>query len=153
MRWSPWQYLALVSLATLLISLFKERLKHVEPLLILVDALGLGAFAVVGTQLALHAGLSLAGSALVGVINSVGGSVLRDVLIREEPALMKPGTYYAALSLIAAVLFLLLVYAFGIPVSIAAWTTIVVTFILRLLTLRFNLHTKPLRGDDVGSGI
>ena len=140
-----WQYLAIVLLATLFVSLFRERLKHIEPLVMLVDALGLGAFAVVGTQLALRAGISLAGSALVGVVNSVGGSVLRDVLIREEPALMRPGTYHAALSVIAAPLFLTLVVGFRVPTHLAAWTTIIVTFILRLLTVRFNLRTKPLR--------
>jgi uncharacterized membrane protein YeiH len=62
-----------------------------------VDAIGLGAYAVVGMTLALKAGLSLPGVVLVGLVNAVGGGILRDVLMRREPNMFLPGTLEEAL--------------------------------------------------------
>lgn len=50
----------------------------------LVDALGLGIYAVVGVQKSLDAALSIPAAILVGTINVVGGSLLRDVLTRKS---------------------------------------------------------------------
>ena len=44
------------------------------------DAVGLGAFAVVGTSIAVESGTSYFIAAFMGVITGVGGGVLRDVL-------------------------------------------------------------------------
>ena len=60
------------------------------------DALGLGAYAVVGMNRAEAAGLSLLGVALVGMVNAVGGGLLRSVLLAREPRLFRPGTLEAA---------------------------------------------------------
>ena len=62
-------------------------------MLSLVDALGLGIYAVVGVQKSLDAALSIPAAILVGTINVVGGSLLRDVLTREVPPLFKPGQF------------------------------------------------------------
>jgi len=41
--------------------------------IVLVDALGLGSYAVVGTEKSINAGLSIQAAVLVGVINAVRG--------------------------------------------------------------------------------
>ena len=71
--------------------LFGRKLHRLRLLFQLADALGLGTYAVVGAQKALAAGLSIFAVALVGTVNAVGGSVARDVLVREEPLVFKPG--------------------------------------------------------------
>jgi hypothetical protein len=38
----------------------------------------------------------------IGVMNAVGGGLLRDILTREEPFLFKPGQFYAAAALAGA---------------------------------------------------
>jgi len=91
---TPW-YLGLIGAAVLVILLLGgriQRLHHLPHLIGLVDAIGLGAYAVVGMSMALAAGLSLPGVVLVGVVNSVGGGILRDVLMRREPSMFLPGT-------------------------------------------------------------
>jgi hypothetical protein len=50
------------------------RQRHLPQILALVDAVGLGAYAVVGMNLALAAGLSLPAVVLVGVVNDVGAA-------------------------------------------------------------------------------
>jgi uncharacterized membrane protein YeiH len=108
------------------------------------DALGLGVYAVVGMQKSIAAGLALLPVVLVGVVNAVGGGLLRDVLSREEPFLFKPGQFYAATVLAGCVVFLLLAVGLVMDARIAAVASIAVTFSLRLLAIRLDWRTRPL---------
>src|SRR6516165_7563396 len=69
------------------------------------DAIGLGAFAVVGTNKALKADLHWLAAVFVGVVNAVGGSLLRDLLTRTEPLMLKPGQFYALAALFGACIY------------------------------------------------
>ena len=51
-------------------------------------------------------GLPPSAAVLIGVINAVGGGLLRDVLTREEPLVFKPGQFYLLTALAGAVTFL-----------------------------------------------
>jgi uncharacterized membrane protein YeiH len=62
----------------------------------LADALGLALFVVTGTTVALATGAPAVTSALVGVITGVGGGVLRDVLLREIPTVLRREIYALA---------------------------------------------------------
>ena len=56
------------------------------------DAAGLGFFCVGGTLKALEYGLRPLPAAALGVVTGVGGGLLRDVIAREVPALVRPDT-------------------------------------------------------------
>jgi uncharacterized membrane protein YeiH len=61
--------------------------------ILLIDALGPGAYAVVGMDCAQAAGIGLPGVVVVvGMVNAVGGGIRRDVLINTEPDMFKLGT-------------------------------------------------------------
>jgi uncharacterized membrane protein YeiH len=140
-------YLGLIGVAVLLILVIGgriQRLRHLPQLISLVDAIGLGAYAVVGMSMALAAGLSLPGVVLVGVVNSVGGGILRDVLMRREPSMFLPGTLEESLSLLGCLLFVVQVSAFGWPLRAVAWLTIATIFLLRLAAIRYGIRSKPL---------
>jgi uncharacterized membrane protein YeiH len=66
-----------------------ERL--MTPVLIF-DAAGLGLFCVTGTLKALDHGLGPLQAAALGVTTGVGGGLLRDIVAREIPALVRPET-------------------------------------------------------------
>jgi uncharacterized membrane protein YeiH len=66
-----------------------ERL--MTPVLIF-DAAGLGLFCVTGTLKALDHGLGPLQAAALGVTTGVGGGLLRDIVAREIPALVRPDT-------------------------------------------------------------
>ncbi len=110
-------------------------------LFLVVDALGLGAYAVVGAHKSLAAGLLLPSAVLVGVVNAVGGGVLRDVLSNVEPEVFKPGGYYALAAFAGASLFAVLATA-GVPMLPAGVAGIVVTFALRVLSVRLGWTTQ-----------
>jgi uncharacterized membrane protein YeiH len=75
--------------------------------------------------------------------NAVGGGLLRDILVREEPLLFKPGQFYVHAALGGCVLFVALDYH-GLPVEQAATASICATLLLRLLAIRFNWKTFAL---------
>ncbi|MET0502090.1 MAG: TRIC cation channel family protein [Candidatus Binatia bacterium] len=114
----------------------------------LVDALGLGIYAVVGVQKCLDAALSIPAAILVGTINAVGGSLLRDVLTREVPLLFKPGQFYALTAFVGCICFVILAVAGRTEVKKAAFLAIGLTFLLRLLTIRFDWRSRAVVWEE-----
>ena len=142
-------YLLIVGVAVLLVLLL-GRYFHRHRLLtraaMLADALGLGAYAVVGIQLALAAKISLPGCVLVGVVNAVGGGILRDVLSREEPEIFKPGQLMALAALAGCLTYLLLTQLLHLHATTAAMASIALTFAIRAVSVRYRLTTHTLPG-------
>lgn len=64
----------------------------------LLDAIGLGAFTVVGIDTAMEAGFSDHRFLMVflGVITGVGGGILRDIMAGQTPAVLKKHVYACA---------------------------------------------------------
>ena len=122
-----------------------DRIPHLSSGVMLIDAIGLGAYAVVGMDRALAAGISLPGVVLVGMVNAVGGGVIRDVLINHEPAMFKPGTLEESLALIGCILFLVLTQFLSVTQLTAALVTIGVVFFVRLGAIRFQIESRPLK--------
>jgi uncharacterized membrane protein YeiH len=143
-------YLLLIILATILIGLAAKWLVSVlnqawlDKLIELIDAVGMPAFAIVGMQLALAQGISIPGVVLVGVINGVGGGLLRDVLARETPRLLLPGQYSALVVLTACLTFVGLRLGPGMGATQAAFVTIALFFVVRALTVRYNWTSNAL---------
>jgi uncharacterized membrane protein YeiH len=127
----------------------RERVIRFNKVIAWLDALGLGAYAVVGVQKSLHAGLSVAAAVLVGVINAAGGGLLRDVLVRDEPLLFKPGQFYVLAAFAGCLLFALLAVQFRMEATPAALIAIGVTFLLRVLAIQFNWVSPPLWQEPV----
>ncbi|HEX6884195.1 MAG TPA: trimeric intracellular cation channel family protein [Planctomycetota bacterium] len=131
--------------AAALLTLFLHRLVgRVGRVIAVIDALGLGAFAVHGVQRSLEAGLSTPAVILGGTITAVGGGLLRDVLVREEPLLFKPGQFYALVAIGGCCLFVALLHFGWETPRRAALLTIAVVFVLRSLAIQLNWHTRAL---------
>lgn len=117
-----------------------------QSLLDIVDALGLGAYACVGAQMTLQMGLSIPAAILVGVVNGVGGGLLRDILVNR--IWMLPGQILAIAELAGVSLFVVLVEKTTIPAGEAAWAAIGLTFVIRMLAIRFDWRTRALVPTD-----
>ena len=139
------RYLGVVVAAVVVGTLTHRLAERFERLIAYVDALALGVYGVVGANKALIAGIAPVPALLVGMCNAVGGGLLRDVLVREEPLVFKPGQLYSLAALGGCVLFVVLSYYYGIDTHHAAWIAIGVTALLRLLAIRFDWTTRSLR--------
>lgn len=137
-------YLYVIGAAALVGVVLGERVNHFNRVIAMVDALGLGAYACFGVQKSLLAGLGPTAAVFVGVVNAVGGGLLRDVLTREEPLVFRPGQFYVLVALAGAVTFVFLAAQLHIAATPAAFAAIALTFVFRMLTIVFNWRTAAL---------
>ncbi len=151
------RYMLVVLAACALAILLGERVSRFRAVIDFADALGLGAYAVVGAQKSLDAGLSVPAAMLVGVVNACGGRVARDILTREEPLLFRPGQFYALAAALGSVMYTLLVTETALATIWAAWMAIATTFIFRALAIHFDWKTtavldliRRIRGQPPG---
>jgi uncharacterized membrane protein YeiH len=147
-------YLWLIAVAVLLcvvLGRWVDRRPRLSQVILLIDAIGLGTYSVVGMDRALAAGISLPGVVFVGMVNAVGGGILRDILLNKEPEMFLPGTLEQALALVGCLLFLSLTQALAFSQFAAAWITIVTVSVLRLVSIRYHIESPSMPG--FGSGL
>ena len=150
-------YLPLIAVTVALFSLFTQvvsrilKVDTVQKLVDVIDAVGIPIFAVIGMQLAEAQGIPVAGVMFVGVVNGTAGGLLRDVIVREVPAILRPGQFVTLLLLLSCGLFMVLKRYTELSASEAAWTMACSFFVLRILAIRFNWTTRPvLLGSHTG---
>ncbi len=101
---TDWEYLA-VPLAGAAVAFFAHSvLERLARPLLVFDAAGLALFCVTGTAKAMDYGLSPIAGIALGVTTAVGGGLLRDVIARETPALVRPDSELYAVPAIAGAL-------------------------------------------------
>jgi uncharacterized membrane protein YeiH len=77
-------------------------------------------------------------------VNAAGSGLIRDVLVREEPLLFKPGQFYVIASFLGVTEFMVATTYARAPIVSAAISAIAITFIFRLLALFFDWKTRPI---------
>lgn len=82
-------YLLLPGVVAGLAVFVHPTLARVRRSVLVFDALGLAVFTVNGTLLASDAGLSTVPAAILGVTTGVGGGLLRDVIARDVPLIVR----------------------------------------------------------------
>jgi uncharacterized membrane protein YeiH len=101
-----------------------------------LDAAGLGFFAVTGTARSLDADLSIVAAILLGVVSGAGGGVVRDLLAREVPLVLQREVYALAALLGGAVF--VAAERGGLAHATAATLGVGATFGLRVLAIRYG---------------
>ncbi len=146
-----WVYIALVIVAASAVNIAGSRIQHItlfDRTIAVVDALGLGGFAITGVQLSLFAGLSAPAAAFVGVVNAVGGGVLRDLMLRREPTIFKPGPPAALAAMAGCVIYLMMILVLHLGGALSGIISVIAVFAIRIAALRYGWHTAPPRGFD-----
>ena len=136
---SPW-LLPTAVLGGLLISLFSRTVDRLhrpfDGWFMVLDAIFLAVYAVVGTAKGLEAGLPAVTCVLLGVFTGVGGGMLRDVLINDQPAVLRPGTFMATAAAIGCTAAVLLVRQFHLSKGVGAVGIVAIVGIRRLSVWR-----------------
>jgi uncharacterized membrane protein YeiH len=99
---TDWRYLATPALAGLIVFYVHPSVARWSRLFLLVDAAGLGLFAVAGTRKAIDFGVGPLGSSAIGILTAIGGGIIRDILVREIPHVLHR-EIYATAALLATV--------------------------------------------------
>lgn len=109
----------------------------------IADALGLGLFAVAGTQIALAAGTHGGIAIMMGVTTAVVGGMIRDILCNQVPLVLQK-EIYALAALLGSALYVGL-DALGAAAWLAAGIAFGASTGLRLAAIRWNLSLPTYR--------
>ncbi|HEJ8006668.1 TPA: TRIC cation channel family protein [Serratia marcescens] len=121
---------------TLLLVRQPRRLpKWVLPVL---DAVGLAVFVGIGVNKAFAAGTDPLVAICMGVITGVGGGIIRDVLAREIPMILRT-EIYATACIIGGIVHATAFYTFHMPLQQAMMLGMIITLAIRLAAIRWHL--------------
>ena len=146
-----WRYIAVSMLAGFVTFFWYRLIARLKSPVLLFDAAGLALFAVSGASkaLAFHAGPVAA--ALLGMLTGIGGGMVRDVLVRDIPTVLRTELYAVAALIGAAVV--VVGGMLHVPSSEAAVAGALLCFALRFVAMRrgWQLPTAEapvLKGDE-----
>lgn len=117
---------------------YRRQYAHLDHMINLLDAVGLGVFGVIGVESAMTAGhgQSVFLCAFMGMTTGVGGGILRDVFSRAVPAVLKKRIYAVAVIIGSLAYYYLRKTALPVLVCMIAGT--LVTVVIRLCSTRFH---------------
>ena len=147
-----WRYLAVAAAGGLIAFLTGHHLHRLNGTINVLDAAGLGLFAVTGALKAVDLGFGPAQAVIVGAITGVGGGTLRDVLIRQVPSVLSSGLYAVPALLGATVV--VVADVLDARGAVAAVAGAVVCFAVRMLGMHYDIDAPfppaVRRHDDPG---
>ena len=103
---------------------------------LLLDAIGLGLFAVVGTEKALIYGIDPVMAAALGMVTGIGGGMVRDVLAGEVPSVLRTDIY--AVAALAASGVVALGDGLGLPAAVSMLAGAALCIFLRVMAIFFG---------------
>lgn len=141
-----------VILAAALITILWLRVTHRFPLryLLLADAIGLAFFNMMGLQKALSLETTPFVAVILGAMTGVFGGLIRDVICREIPLVLR-GELYAMTCIAGGVVYISLA-EFFVPERVAMVACVATTLILRLGAIKWHWHFRVFSGHDAPPG-
>ena len=142
---SNWRYIAASLIAAVATFLWYPSITRVQRIVLLFDAAGLATFAVAGTQKALAYDINPVAAALLGMLTGIGGGMMRDVLVKEIPVVLR-ADFYAVAALAGAVIVVAghLLHWPPVPTTIAGAS---VCFFMRLTAIRRGWRLPVAKGE------
>ena len=141
-----WRYLGVSLLAGFITFRWPRILDRVRSSVLVLDAAGLGLFAVSGALKALAFHLNPVAAVLLGTVTAVGGGIARDVLVSEIPQIMRSELYASAA--LAGATVVVTGRLLHLPSLSVAVTGAVLCFSLRYMAIRRGWRLPVAGGSD-----
>lgn len=130
------EYLWITAAAAILTALIAPVMRRLRTLFLLLDAMGLVVFTVIGCRIALEMQLPITVVLISGMITGCAGGVLRDVLCNDIPLLLRK-ELYASVSVVTGVLFIG-ASSLQLHTNVAMFASMAVGLTMRMLAIRYN---------------
>lgn len=132
-------YLLIITITSVGFQMFcNPKASHVDGLLKLFDGLALAIFTLIGIQVAQEMGANIPICILLGVLNILFGTVIRDMLCNEIPLVLQREIYVTA-AIIGGILYFAL-DGMGVTPWITESCTMITIFVIRMLAVRYDWH-------------
>ena len=138
-----WLYLAVTGVAFLIVLAFTRVLTSDSKSLFMFDAVGLTLFVITGIEKTLAIGYPMWVAIIMGMITGSFGSILRDVLLNEEPLFFRKDIYATACLAGGALYWMTAV--FGGPVWLQQSLCVLAILVLRWGALRYGWHLPEMK--------
>jgi uncharacterized membrane protein YeiH len=138
-----WPFLAVAAAVSLTVFWLQPQVVRLRRAMLLADAVGLGIFVTSGTATALALGVPRYDAWLVGMTVGIGGGVVRDLLLREIPLVLRREIY--ALAALAGGVLVVLGDWLRLPAGPVALVGAALVVAIRVVALwrRWNAPTAP----------
>jgi len=130
------EYLWTTAIAALVTACTASIMRHLRKVFLVLDAVGLVVFTVIGCQVALAMGLPITIVLVSGMITGCAGGVLRDVLCNQVPLIFRK-ELYASVSAVTGAIFVSLL-ALSLNIHLAVLIALVCGFVMRMVALRLG---------------
>ncbi|UNK72273.1 TRIC cation channel family protein [Microbacterium sp. H1-D42] len=137
-------YLVTAAGAALFGMLLAGVFNRINTFIVVLDAIVIGMFGAFGVSKAIAFGVPIVPAVFIGVCAAVGGGVLRDMLMGLPVAIMHVGSLYAVAAGVGCT-FIVVVHAFGMNITLAAVIGIVVTAVIRVLSVVLDVSLPEQR--------
>lgn len=127
------QYLLVIIGAAIVTVSISFLMVHFRVLFLVLDAVGLSAFAVIGIRVALEIGHGFIIAVVAAVLTGAFGGVMRDLLCDRVPLVFQK-ELYASIALLAAVVYFALDWL-GASESVTVIASVAAAFVVRLLSI------------------
>lgn len=132
------EYLVLTCCAAFVTIIIAKWMKHLRNIFLILDALGLIGFTIIGCQIALEMGHGFVVSAVAGVLTGVSGGILRDILCNDVPLVFRR-ELYASISFVSVICYWTCTTV-GMSLEATVIFTLLFGFILRLIAIYYGLE-------------
>ena len=129
-----WLYVAVALAAGAITFWGHPGIERLRASILVFDAAGLSLFAVSGTQKALAFGLHPVVAALLGMVTGIGGDMLRDLLVREIPTVLRSELY--AVAALAGAAVVVAGHWLSLPAPAVVLAGAALCFVIRIASLR-----------------
>ena len=130
--------IAVFLVAFIFLDKYQQHTVMIDTVNNIFDAIGLGIFTVTGAKIAYVSGFTTNGILVVSLatITGIGGGILRDLMLKEIPFVLKKRVYALA-SIIGATIYHLL-YTHSVSYRVATVITVIVVFAIRICATAFK---------------
>ncbi|MEQ8260036.1 MAG: trimeric intracellular cation channel family protein [Alcanivorax sp.] len=127
-------------LVTIVIARF---MRHLHQLFLVLDAIGLVAFTIIGCNVALDLGYEPIVVVMSGITTGIFGGIIRDIMCGRVPQVLRR-EIYACVSLVVALLYLFLLRQ-GVDQSTTLLAAFSVGLLLRMVAIRWRVSLPVFR--------
>ena len=132
-----WRYLAVAGGAGLVTSMAHPAINRMQRPIDALDAAGLALFCVTGAATALAHRLGFVEAVILGAITGIGGGMVRDILVREIPTVLRGGLY--AIPALVGATIVVAAYHAGARTIVFPIVGAAVCFFMRIAGLRYGI--------------